>query len=111
MKAESLGKEGAPLSIVIPESVRRLQDMALIQGQKPQEWLQSYEVVVNKDHALVRRLKDISKDDIKKEVTRLYHWGLLVSQRLKGKALSAFAEACLTDWQGVKGGKKEKKTG
>ena len=101
IKAIALGKQEPPINIVTPEMLRRMQDMASAQGKSTQERQDLFEVIVNTDHPIVQNISQdllAKPQEVESQVQRLYDWGLLVSQRLQGPALSRFAQNYLEDW-------------
>lgn len=90
--------DAAPVQIVKPEFMRRMEDMQRMQsGQMPGQGLGMYQVVINGNHPLiVQKLNNMRSEDKKVDFTKyLYNLALLNQNMLSGKALTEFVKQSL----------------
>lgn len=90
--------DSAPVQIVKPEFMRRMEDMQRMQsGQMPGQGLGMYQVVINGNHPLiVQKLNNMRSEDKKVDFTKyLYNLALLNQNMLSGKALTEFVKQSL----------------
>lgn len=93
-----LPTDSAPVQIVKPEFLRRMEDMQRLQsGQMPLQGLGMHQVVVNGNHPLIaKKLINMRSEDKKVEFTKyLYNLALLNQNMLQGKALTEFMKQSL----------------
>ena len=90
---EALSKEELPVSIMLPEFMRRMKDMSAagggmnFMGAMPEV----YNVVVNSNHPAVEKiLKEASEESQKKIAKQVYDLALLSQGMLSGKDLTDF---------------------
>ncbi len=90
---EALSKEELPVSIMLPEFMRRMKDMSAtgggmnFMGAMPE----IYNVVVNSNHPAVEKiLKEASEESQKKIAKQVYDLALLSQGMLSGKDLTDF---------------------
>jgi Molecular chaperone, HSP90 family len=57
IKAEALKSESVPAMILLPEALRRLQELNAILQQKPMEFLEEHTLVLNTAHPLIQNLQ------------------------------------------------------
>ena len=90
VKAESGAEGDSPVSLLIPEFIGRMQNMALMNGQ-PKSLPDTLEVLLNTNHPLILQLSKLKDTAAQKDlVEQLYNLALLQQQRLRGEALSKF---------------------
>ena len=105
VRAEYLSENEKPVSILVPEFMRRMQEMAASQGVD-QVMPESFEVAINTNHPLAVKLaKEKSVPTQKLLAQDLYDLALLTQQKLHGEALSSFAERQLLKLQSKKAAK------
>ncbi len=89
---EALDSEETPVSIVLPEFMRRMKDMQMAGGQQMMcgEMQDAYHVIVNANHSLTQKI--INGDDEKAAslTKQAYDLAQLSQGLLKGEALSSF---------------------
>ena len=89
---EALDSEETPVSIVLPEFMRRMKDMQMAGGQQMMfgEMPDAYQVIVNANHSLTQKI--INGDDEKAAslTKQAYDLAQLSQGLLKGEALSSF---------------------
>lgn len=93
-----LPAESAPVQIVKPEFMRRMEDMQRLQsGQMAMGGMNIYQVVVNGNHPLIaKKLINMRSEDKKQEFTKyLYNLALLNQNMLQGKSLTEFMKQSL----------------
>ena len=91
---EALDSKETPVSIVLPEFMRRMKDMQMAGGQQMMfgEMPDAYQVIVNANHSLTQKI--ISSDDNKAEslTKQAYDLAQLSQGLLKGEDLSTFID-------------------
>lgn len=93
-----LPAESAPVQIVKPEFMRRMEDMQRLQsGQVPTHNLGMYQVIVNGNHPLIsQKLINMRSEEKKQDFTKyLYNLALLNQNMLNGKSLTDFVKQSL----------------
>ncbi|UBM60389.1 molecular chaperone HtpG [Marinilongibacter aquaticus] len=93
VQIEALSAEDAPVSIVMPEFMRRYMDMSKLQGQNAMfgAMPQSYNLVVNGNSPVVAKMLRLKGDDRRKSYAKQLHDLALLSQgMLSGSKLTAF---------------------
>ena len=92
LKTENAAETDPPLTLLVPEFIRRMQDMAAMSG-KNEAISDTFELLVNLNHPLIISLAQMKEEkDQKEHLSQLYDLALLAQQRLKGKALDAFVK-------------------
>lgn len=91
---KSLAPEDQPVVITRPEFLRRMKEMQALQGISGNDFLESYNVVVNTNHPLVAsRLLKLEEESARKDLaTYLYQLALLHQNMLKGPELTTFIQ-------------------
>ena len=90
---KSLAPEDQPVVITRPEFMRRMKEMQALQGMPANDFLDSYNVVVNTNHPLIaQKLLKMRKENRNELVTYLYQLALLHQNMLKGAELTRFIE-------------------
>jgi molecular chaperone HtpG len=93
VKTESLSTNDLPVSIVLPEFMRRMKDMAAVSGQNMfGDFGNVYEVIVNTNHKSIEKLSTLEEATAKSKAQHLLNLALLSQGMLTGKALSKFVE-------------------
>ncbi|HEY8401975.1 MAG TPA: molecular chaperone HtpG [Cytophagaceae bacterium] len=89
---ESLSVEELPVSITLPEFMRRMKDMANTGGMGMMGALpETYNVVVNENHALIKKILSQTDEESKIKVAKqAYDLALLSQGMLKGSDLTSF---------------------
>ncbi|MEN9223413.1 MAG: molecular chaperone HtpG, partial [Thermostichus sp. BF3_bins_97] len=62
VKAEALKSESVPAMILLPEALRRLQELNAMMQQKPLEFLEEHTLILNTAHPLVQNLQTLSDE-------------------------------------------------
>ncbi len=62
VKAEALKSESVPAMILLPEALRRLQELNAMMQQKPLEFLEEHTLILNTAHPLVQNLQALSDE-------------------------------------------------
>jgi molecular chaperone HtpG len=93
VKTESLSTNDLPVSIVLPEFMRRMKDMAAVSGQNMfGDFGNVYEVIINTNHKSIEKLSTLEEVTSKSKAQHLLNLALLSQGMLTGKALSKFVE-------------------
>jgi molecular chaperone HtpG len=89
---QPLTPEDQPVVITKPEFMRRMKEMQALQGMQSDAFPDSYNVVVNTNHALIadKLLKMRSEEKKEDFVKHLYNLALLNQGMLKGSDLTNF---------------------
>lgn len=88
---EAMPTDEMPVTVSIPEFMRRMKEMAMTSGGLGGNFPDSYNVVVNGNHALVRKIAESSDEAIRQKMARqAYDLALLAQGMLKGKELTEF---------------------
>lgn len=91
VQVESLSPSDMPVSIVLPEFMRRMKDMSATSGMSFGNMPESYNVIVNANHALTQKI--IKGDDASKQLAKQALDLAKISQGLlKGKDLTSFVK-------------------
>jgi molecular chaperone HtpG len=95
---ESLSQDEMPMMITRPEFLRRMKDMSAIGGGM--DYMgglpDSFNLVVNSNHALVVDLLKTEDESVRKErISQMTDLALLSQQMLEGEDLTAFIERSL----------------
>ncbi|MCU0417569.1 MAG: molecular chaperone HtpG [Cytophagaceae bacterium] len=97
VKVEQLGSDDLPVSIVLPEFLRRMKDMSAVSGQSMFGGFgDMYEVIVNANHPIIAELSQAAAEQAKAKGRYLYDIALLSQGMLKGSDLSRFIEQSIT---------------
>ncbi|MCJ2542516.1 molecular chaperone HtpG [Thermostichus vulcanus] len=62
VKAEALKSESVPAMILLPEALRRLQELNAMMQQKPLEFLEEHTLILNTAHPLVQNLQALAEE-------------------------------------------------
>lgn len=95
VQIEALPVDELPVSIVMPEFMRRWQDMSKVNGQAGMfgSMPVSYNLVVNGNHPLIGKIANEENEEIKKSLSKQLHDLALLSQgMLSGNDLTKFIE-------------------
>lgn len=98
LEIRPLPVDTAPVQIVKPEFMRRMEDMQRLQsGQVPGQGLGMHQVIINGNHPLIaQKLNNMRSEDKKSDFTKyLYNLALLNQNMLSGKALTEFVNQSL----------------
>ncbi len=95
---KSLSPEDQPVLITRPEFLRRMKEMQSLQGMPGNDFLESYNVVVNTNHPLLaQKLLKVKKEKDRQELAvYLYQLALLHQNMLKGAELTSFIQRSQT---------------
>lgn len=95
---KSLSPEDQPVLITRPEFLRRMKEMQSLQGMPGNDFLESYNVVVNTNHPLLaQKLLKVKKEKDRQEMAvYLYQLALLHQNMLKGAELTSFIQRSQT---------------
>ena len=91
---KSLAPEDQPVVITRPEFMRRMKEMQALQGMPGNDFLDSYNVVINTNHPLIaqKMLKMRKEENRDNLATYLYQLALLHQNMLKGAELTSFIQ-------------------
>ena len=93
VKMETLSADDLPVSLVMPEFLRRMKDMAAVSGQAMFGGFDlTHEVIINCNHPLVSKIAEAPEAEASVLAKQSYDLGLLSQGQLQGTALSAFIE-------------------
>lgn len=98
LEIRPLPADVAPVQIVKPEFMRRMEDMQRLQsGQMPDMDLGMYQIVINGNHPLIaQKLVNMRSEEKKIDFTKyLYNLALLNQNMLSGKKLTEFVKQSL----------------
>lgn len=98
LEIRPLPVDTAPVQIVKPEFIRRMEDMQRLQsGQIPTHGLGMHQVVINGNHPLIaQKLNNMRSEEKKADFTKyLYNLALLNQNMLSGKSLTEFVKQSL----------------
>ncbi|MBK7409429.1 MAG: molecular chaperone HtpG [Saprospirales bacterium] len=91
---KSLAPEDQPVVITRPEFMRRMKEMQALQGMPGNDFLESYNVVINTNHPLIaQKMLKMRKEETRNDLaTYLYQLALLHQNMLKGAELTSFIQ-------------------
>lgn len=91
---KSMAPDDQPVLITRPEFLRRMKEMQALQGMPGNDFLDSFNVVVNTNHPLVaQKLLNIKEESAQKDLaTYLYQLAMLHQNMLKGAELTGFIQ-------------------
>jgi molecular chaperone HtpG len=97
IKAEALKSESVPAMILLPETLRRLQELNAILQQKPMEFLEEHTLVVNTAHPLIQNLQALAEEGRDPELVNLicnhiYDLALITQKSFDPAAVRAFVQ-------------------
>lgn len=94
---ESLPTDELPVTITLPEFMRRMQDMAKVGGGNAMfgNFPMSYQVAVNGNHALTQKILQADETERKRLIRHVYDLALLSQNMLTGSHLTSFIERTL----------------
>ncbi len=94
VSVESLPVDELPVSITMPEFMRRMKDMSALSGEAGMfgNLPGGYNVVVNANHALAQKVLSLEGDAQQNMAKQLYDLALLSQNRLTGPSLTAFVK-------------------
>ena len=94
VSVESLPTDELPVSITMPEFMRRMKDMSALSGEMNMfgNMPGGYNVVINANHALAQKVLSLDGDTQQALAKQLYDLALLAQNRLTGPSLTAFVK-------------------
>ncbi len=97
IKAEALKSESVPAMILLPETLRRLQELNAILQQKPIEFLEEHTLVLNTAHPLIQNLQALAEEGRDPELVNLicnhiYDLALITQKSFDPAAARAFVQ-------------------
>ena len=94
VSVESLPTDELPVSITMPEFMRRMKDMSALSGEMNMfgNMPGGYNVVINANHALAQKVLSLDGDAQQALAKQLYDLALLAQNRLTGPSLTAFVK-------------------
>lgn len=97
VKAQPLKTESVPAMILIPEALRRMQELTALMQQKPAEFLEEHTLLVNTAHPLVQNLQSMSDQGKDPELIKLicnhiYDLALVTQKSFDADAARRFVE-------------------
>jgi len=97
ISVESLPTDELPVTITLPEFMRRMQDMAKVGGGNAMfgSFPMSYQVAVNGNHALTQKILQADETERKRLIRHVYDLALLSQNMLTGSHLTSFIERTL----------------
>lgn len=99
VKTEALSPDDQPVIITKPEFLRRMREMSMMQGVEMGNMPESFNVVVNTNHAVIgNQLLKAENEDKQGEIAKyLYNLALLNQGMLKGADLTAFINSSIAN--------------
>ncbi len=97
IRAEALKSESVPAMILLPETLRRLQELNAILQQKPIEFLEEHTLVLNTAHPLIQNLQALAEEGRDPELVNLicnhiYDLALITQKSFDPAAARAFVQ-------------------
>ena len=94
ISVESLPADEMPVSITMPEFMRRMKDMSALSGEANMfgNMPGGYNVAINANHALAQKVLSLEGEAQQKLAKQLYDLALLAQNRLTGPSLTAFVK-------------------
>ncbi|RYF76457.1 MAG: molecular chaperone HtpG [Cytophagaceae bacterium] len=94
VNVESLPTDELPVSITMPEFMRRMKDMSALSGEANMfgNMPGGYNVVINANHALSQKVLGLEGEAQQALAKQLYDLALLAQNRLTGPSLTAFVK-------------------
>lgn len=92
---EALDSKEMPVSIYLPEFMRRMKDMSATMGMGASNFPDQYTVAVNGNHPIIRKILDAKEDQQKVLAKQSYDLALLSLGQLKGRPLTDFIKRSL----------------
>ena len=94
VSVESLPTDELPVSITMPEFMRRMKDMSALSGEMNMfgNMPGGYNVVINANHTLAQKVLSLDGDAQQALAKQLYDLALLAQNRLTGPSLTAFVK-------------------
>ncbi|HEY0111409.1 MAG TPA: molecular chaperone HtpG, partial [Fibrella sp.] len=94
VSVESLPSDELPVSITMPEFMRRMKDMSALSGEANMfgSLPGGYNVVINANHALAQKVLNLEGEAQQHLAKQLYDLALLAQNRLTGPSLTAFVK-------------------
>ncbi|HIK21060.1 MAG TPA: molecular chaperone HtpG [Synechococcus sp. M44_DOE_062] len=97
IKAEALKSESVPAMILLPETLRRLQELNAIIQQKPLEFLEEHTLVLNTAHPLIQNLQSLADQGRDPDLVHLicnhiYDLALITQKSFDPAAARAFVQ-------------------
>lgn len=89
VKTESLPESAAPVRLVRPEFVRRMEEMRMVGGESGKLY-DMQELVVNVNHPLMRKLLGSGEEERTEKISKVVDLARLEAGLLKGEALHNF---------------------
>ncbi len=71
VKAQPLKSESVPAMILIPEALRRMQELSALMQQKPTEFLEEHTLLINTSHPLVQNVQKMADQGKDPDLIRL----------------------------------------
>ncbi|MBW3544852.1 MAG: molecular chaperone HtpG, partial [Bacteroidetes bacterium] len=91
VQVSPLAPDELPVTLTMPEFMRRMKDMSMMQGMAFSQMPDSYQLTVNANHPLINKLAGESDADKQKALARqAYDLALLSQDMLQGAALTEF---------------------
>ncbi|WP_185883016.1 molecular chaperone HtpG [Blattabacterium cuenoti] len=98
IKLERLSKDEAPFMIIIPEWIRRMEEMKNVLGKEEEQKDHYYQMIVNTNHILIQNiLKEMNEKKQIKILKEALNLTLLYKNMLRGKNLDIFISEKLKD--------------
>ena len=92
VQLEALSPSDAPVQIIKPEFIRRMEEMQQFQNMQFGPLGSGYTLVVNSNHAIAAELLQADADTQLAKISYLHHIALLQMGMLKGAELTAFVK-------------------
>lgn len=95
VQLEALAPDELPITLILPEFMRRMKDMQKMGGGSPYMMMgdmpDQFNAVVNSNHAMVSKILNTKEEDKQKELAiQTYELGLLSQNLLTGNRLTSF---------------------
>lgn len=97
IQAEALKSESVPAMILLPETLRRLQELNAVIQQKPLEFLEEHTLVLNTAHPLIQNLQSLADQGRDPDLVHLicnhiYDLALITQKSFDPAAVRAFVQ-------------------
>ncbi len=95
VQLESLAPDELPVTLILPEFMRRMKDMQKMGGGSPYMMMgdmpDQFNAVINSNHAMISKILKTKEEDKQKELAmQTYELGLLSQNLLSGNRLTSF---------------------
>jgi molecular chaperone HtpG len=94
-EVEALSPDDLPISITLPEFMRRMKEMSASSGMAFGNFPDSYNVIINGNHPFIQKILKADENQQTVLIKQSYDLALLAQGKLKGNDLTAFLKRSL----------------